>query len=124
MGGEKGSSKMLGGASQGRQLSIYVPSKDKDGEPVDHAHWKKTTMAFMTRVFGRCTAMPQLQGIWADEDGTTLDETVNIVFSYVDKEELSIHAEEVRSFLIELGTATQQAEVGYEYDGEFFTIQM
>jgi hypothetical protein len=50
-GGEKRPSKMLGGSSQGLQLSIYVPSKDKAGEPVDHAHWKKTTMAFMTRVF-------------------------------------------------------------------------
>jgi len=113
---------MLGGSPQGRQLSIYVPSKDKDGNPVDLAYWKKVTMAFMTRVFGRCTAMPQLEGIWADEEGKTLDETVTSVFSYVENQELTRHAKELRSFLIELGRATHQAEVGYEYDGEFFTI--
>jgi len=115
---------MLGGSSQGRQLSIYVPSKSKEGKPLDHTQWKKVTMAFMTRLFGRCTAMPQLQGVWADESGTILDETVVIVYSYVDREKLSRHAEDVQSFLIGLGKSTQQAEVGFEYDGEFFTIQI
>jgi len=114
----------LGGVSKGRQLSIYVPSKDKDGRSIEHQRWMDRTMEFLTELFGRCTAMPGLEGIWKDKNGNILKETTKIVFSYVEEEALDQHAEEIREFLVEMGKATGQAEVGYGYDGVFYTIAM
>ena len=115
--------KTTGSVARGRKLSLYIPSKDKDGHSVDHAHWKRNTMAFLMRLFGRCTAMPNLEGIWA-EDGKTIEETTIIVFSYVLEDDLNRHAEEIRNYLIEMGTSTHQAEVGFGYDGAFYTLTL
>jgi hypothetical protein len=115
----------LGGTAQGRKLSIYVPSKDKDGRTIDHQRWRNETMSFLTKSFGRCTAMPRLEGTWADPaSGEVLHETTDIVYSFVEEKSLREHAERVRSFLTYLGRETFQAEVGFEYDGQFFTIRL
>lgn len=115
--------KTMGSVAQGRKLSIYIPSKDKDGRGVDHEHWKKKTMTFLGRLFGRCTAMPNLQGIWA-EDGKTLEETTVIVFSYVLEADLNRHAEDIRNHLIDMGRSMQQSEIGFGYEGTFYTLQL
>ena len=82
-------------------------------------------MNFLTKIFGRCTAMPSLKGTWSDpESGDTLREITNIVFSYVDEKRFEQHAEEIRHFLTKMGKETLQAEVGYEYDGVFYTLNV
>jgi hypothetical protein len=47
--------------------------------------------------------------VWTDEEGKSREEIVNIVFSYVGKEDLAFHADDVRSFLIQLGNAASFA---------------
>jgi hypothetical protein len=116
---------VLGGKPRGRRLSIYVPSKDKEGGSIDHTRWMDQAMSFLTKTFGRCTAMPRLEGIWSDPaSGCTLRETTNVVFSFVKEEDFEQRAEQVREFLIEMGQITSQAEVGFEYDGVFYTIEV
>jgi len=68
--------------------------------------------------------MPGLEGIWKDEDGNILRETAKIVSSYVEERDFDRHSEEIREFLIGMGKATGQAEVGYGYDGVFYTISI
>jgi hypothetical protein len=116
---------VLGGKSRGRRLSIYVPSKDKEGKLIDHTRWMDQAMSFLTTTFGRCTAMPRLEGTWSDpESGCILRETTNVVFSFVEEEDFEQCAQQVRDFLTEMGQVTSQAEVGFEYDGVFYTIRV
>lgn len=115
----------LGGKPQGRKFAIYVPSKDKDGRAIDHQRWMNETMNFLTETFGRCTAMPRLEGTWSDrESRKLLHETTDIVYSFVTEEFLQHQSRSVRSFLIRLGCQTGQKEVGFEYDGVFCTLSL
>jgi hypothetical protein len=82
-------------------------------------------MSFLTESFGRCTAMPRLEGTWSDPaSGGALRETTNVVFSFVKEEDFEQRAQQVRDFLMEMGKITFQAEVGFEYDGVFYTIEV
>src|SRR5581483_5231052 len=66
-------------------LVVFVPSKDRDGQPIDQEHWVDEVLQTLGRLFRGATAYPRGKGVWRDDQrgGTLLTEEPVIVFSYV-----------------------------------------
>jgi hypothetical protein len=54
------------GASEARdqRFAVYVPNKDRDGEPVDQAQWIDRVLRLLSEICGGATAMPPIRGAW------------------------------------------------------------
>jgi hypothetical protein len=60
----------LGAAEEATQdrVTIYVPSRDRDGTPVDFESWVVRALELLSRVGGGATRMPPAQGAWLNPD--------------------------------------------------------
>src|ERR1700722_12899299 len=56
----------LGAAEEATQdrVTIYVPSRDRDGEPVEFEIWVERAFGLLSQVGGGATRMPPAQGAW------------------------------------------------------------
>src|SRR5216683_6529221 len=63
---------------------VFVPSQDRDGQPIDQEHWVDEVLTTLGRLFRGATAYPRGRGVWRDDErgGTLLTEEPVIVFSY------------------------------------------
>src|SRR4051812_4763016 len=61
---------------------FFVPSRTRDGEPINHVHWRDEALDVMATLFGGATAI-QANGAWRDDerDGEVGLEEVAIVAS-------------------------------------------
>lgn len=61
---------------------VFVPSKDRDGQPIDQDHWVDEVLMTLGRLFRGATAYPRGRGVWQDDErgGTMLPEEPVIVF--------------------------------------------
>src|SRR5438552_16041079 len=87
-------------------IVIFVPSLDRDGQPIDQDHWVDAVLATLGRLFRGATAYPRGRGVWRDDQrgGALLKEEPVIVFSYIAEEALTIPAlSEVYRTLSRLG---------------------
>jgi hypothetical protein len=65
-------------------IVIFVPSKDRNGDPIDQDFWVDEVLTTLGRLFRGATAYPRGKGIWRDDErgGALLKEEPVIVFSY------------------------------------------
>lgn len=64
------------------QITLFVPSKDRNGRTIDLDYWTDETLGILGRLFGGATAYPTGKGVWRDDErgGTLLrEETVIII---------------------------------------------
>src|SRR5436190_22320094 len=75
-------------------LVIFVPSKDRDGQPIDQDYWVDEVLTTLGRLFRGATAYPRGRGVWRDDQrgGTLVREEPVIVFSYAPEEALMVSA--------------------------------
>lgn len=108
------------------QITLFVPSVDRDGAAIDQAYWTEQALGTFGALFRGATAFPPGRGVWRDDDrGCELvyDET-QMVVSYVadglltDDETLK----RLREFLRRMGRAANQGEIGIVIDGTYFGI--
>src|SRR5437870_11844693 len=73
---------------------VFVPSKDRDGQPIDQDRWVDEVLATLGRLFRGATAYPRGRGVWRDDarGGTLLTEEPVIIFSYVADGALTVEA--------------------------------
>src|SRR5258707_9445821 len=66
-------------------IVIFVPSKDRDGQPIDQNRWVDEVLTTLGRLFRGATAYPRGRGVWRDDErgGALLMEEPVIVFSYI-----------------------------------------
>jgi hypothetical protein len=48
-------------------LVLFIPSKDRRNEPVEHRYCVKETLTVLGTLFGEATAFPRSEGIWHDD---------------------------------------------------------
>jgi hypothetical protein len=116
----------LGAAEEATQdrITIYVPSRDRDGKPVDFESWVMRALELLSLVGGGATRMPPAQGAWLNPDtGALIIEDVTLVYSYVDGDALAARLPNIRRFLHELGRALNQGEVVIEVNENFYKIR-
>jgi hypothetical protein len=70
---------------------VFVPSLDRDGQPVHQDYWVDEVLTTLGRPFRGATAYPRGRGVWRDDQrgGVLLKEEPVIVFSYVAERDLT-----------------------------------
>lgn len=104
---------------------IFVPSRDRDGQPIDQEYWVDEVLTTLGRLFRGATAYPRGRGVWRDDEhgGTLIVEEPVIVFSYVSETDLTTDAlSELYRTLSRMGREANQGEVGVVIDGKYYGI--
>jgi hypothetical protein len=105
-------------------LAIYVPSHDAFGQPIPlQGNWVDRVSHALCLIAGGVTVMPACNGGWLNSDnGVVVWEQPIQVWAYVTPSRLYAALPELRALLHELGRETRQGAVGFELDGQFYTI--
>jgi hypothetical protein len=104
---------------------VFVPSKNRDGEPIAQDYWVDEVLSSLGRLFRGATAYPRGRGVWRDDErgGTLLTEEPVIVFSYAAEEAMTIDAlTELYHTLSRMGREAKQGEIGVVIDGKYYGI--
>jgi hypothetical protein len=108
------------------QVTLFVPSVDRDGEPIDQAYWADQALATFGQLFRGATAFPPGRGVWRDDErgGTLVDDETQMVLSYVEEGALTDDEtmKRLRGFLCRMGREANQGEIGIVIDGTYFGI--
>ncbi len=105
-------------------LVLFIPSVDRYQQPIDQAMWVDRALEFLGSTFGGATAFPKAKGVWRDDDRASelvFDEPV-IINCYTSEELIEGQVDQLRTFLIELGTETGQGAVGLVIDRDYLEI--
>src|SRR5258708_14323137 len=75
-------------------IVIFVPSQDRDGQPIPQDYWVDEVLTTLGRLFRGATAYPRGRGVWRDDErgGILLTEEPVIVFSYAAEGSLTADA--------------------------------
>lgn len=108
------------------QVTLFVPSVDREGSPIDQAYWTEQALATFGRLFRGATAFPPGRGVWRDDErgGALLYDETQMVMSYVhsgvfDDEEV---VKRLKEFLCRMGREANQGEIGIVIGGTYFGI--
>jgi hypothetical protein len=104
---------------------VFVPSKDRDGQPIDQDYWVDEVLRTLGRLFRGATAYPRGKGVWRDDQrgGTLLTEEPVIVFSYVPGPDLTVESlTDLYRTLSRMGREAKQGEIGVVIDGKYYGI--
>jgi len=108
------------------QVTVFIPSMDRDEQPIPQASWTAECLAVLGRLFRGATAFPPGRGVWRDDErgGRLVPDDTVLVTSYVDPASLTDDAlAELRAFLHKLGREGRQGEVGVIIGGNYYGIQ-
>ncbi|KKK68074.1 hypothetical protein LCGC14_2947730 [marine sediment metagenome] len=77
--------------TQAYMVQVYLPAKTKDGEPVsNHAAKVSIIEDYMVKLTGGSTRVTEAKGAWADDDGDTVYEDVQLIRTLVVEKDISI----------------------------------
>lgn len=114
----------LGGRSDfGERFSVYVPSKDRNDNPIDTDFWRQEALSILATLGQGATIMPEMQGLWLGPKGEEVFEDVVVVYTFIIPETFLARIDQLREFLHRMGRETNQGAVACEFDGCFFTIE-
>jgi hypothetical protein len=131
MPGKRSHEEILGSEPEPNSVLIvlFIPSKTAKGKELPHGQdqsmWADAAGVTLTDQFGGCTEMPVAKGMWRNDDGEIIKESVILVHSYAqeshadDEEKM----EELAKFLHRMGKQTQQTEIAVIIDGIFHRIR-
>lgn len=106
-------------------LVVFVPSRDRAGNPIDQEYWVDEILTTLARQFRGATAYPRGRGVWRDDErgGALVREEPVIVFSYAAGEALTADAlAALYRTLSRMGRETNQGEIGVVLDGKYYGI--
>jgi hypothetical protein len=108
-------------------IVLFVPSVDRESEPIDQDRWTRRSLEFLGTVFGGATAFPKALGVWRDDErGGRLvwDEPV-IVHCYAAVAEVKQRANQLAmgAFCRQMGRSTNQGEVGLVIDNVYHSFR-
>lgn len=111
--------------SEGTVLVLFVPSVDRQEEPIDQEYWETESLKVLGNLFGGATAFPQGRGVWRDDErsGRLVFDAPVIVQCYTSFEVIDRHADALRSFLVRMGEETHQGAVGFVIDRTYLEIK-
>ncbi len=108
------------------QVTLFVPSVDREGSPIDQAYWTEQALATFGHLFRGATAFPPGRGVWRDDQrgGALVYDETQMVLSYVesgvfDDQEV---VKRLKEFLCRMGRDANQGEIGIVIDGTYFGI--
>jgi hypothetical protein len=107
-------------------LVLFIPSVDRDHQPIDQNTWVSRALEFLGKQFGGATAFPKARGVWRDDaqDGRLVFDEPVVIQCYTSEPALAAAAGELRAFLVAMGEATNQGAVGLVIDRDYLEIQL
>lgn len=105
-------------------ISIFIPSRTRDGETVDHEHWRNNAVRVMSELFGGATSVKGYGG-WLDVErgGQVKEEDISMVFSFIREDEWNKdNVLKLREFLYTMGREAQQGAIGLHVKGKYLEI--
>jgi hypothetical protein len=105
-------------------LVLYIPSKDRLDQAIDQGYWVGEALKVLGECFGGATAFPQGKGVWRDDaqGGKLLFDEPVVVQCYTNEEALDRQLDQLRAFLLRLGTEGRQGAVGFVIDHDYLEI--
>jgi len=105
-------------------FSIYLPDKDQQGNEIGNQRkWVLAALDLLGQINGGATAMPPCEGVWLSDKGELIREHPVVVYSYVVPDVFLANLPRLRQFLHRMGRETNQGEVAFEFDGQFYRIR-
>jgi hypothetical protein len=104
---------------------VFVPSRDRDGQPIEQDYWVDEVLTSLGRLFRGGTAYPRGRGVWRDDErgGVLLKEEPVIVFSYAAQSAMTVAAlADLYRTLSRMGRQAKQGEIGVVIDGKYYGI--
>lgn len=105
-------------------LVLFIPSRDRNDLPIDQEFWVGQALEALGMAFGGATAFPQGRGVWRDDaqEGKLLFDQPVVIQCYTSEDALERHADDLRRFLVRLGTEARQGAVGFVIDRDYLEI--
>src|SRR5947207_291473 len=105
-------------------FTVYIPNKDKsDQEFGTQRRWVLEAIELLSAINGGATAIP-VEGGWKNDEGQLILEDPVVVYSYIpDSAQFVAQLPRIREFLHRLGRETNQGEVAFEFNTEFYRIR-
>jgi hypothetical protein len=107
-----------------QELRLYIPNKDRQSREFGcQRRWVLEAAELLAKIGGGVTMLPPAEGGWYDEANQMIVwENPILIYTYVKPDLFEIHLTELREFLHRLGRETDQGEVAFEFDGDFYRI--
>lgn len=108
---------------KGQRFAIYIPNKTRHGAKVEQGQWVDEGLRLLASICGGASAMPPIQGAWLNPQTNQLiiEEPV-VIYSYIEPEMFALRLRELRDFIHRVGSKTDQGQMAFEFDGEFYLI--
>jgi hypothetical protein len=107
-----------------RSFTVYIPEKDRSGKLVpNQSEWIEEAIRLLCEINGGATAMPPVEGGWMNEEGVIIREHPVVVYSYIRAGEFLAGLPRIREFLHRLGRESDQGEIAFEFEGQFYRIR-
>jgi hypothetical protein len=105
-------------------LVLYLPSKDRFDKAIDQNYWVDEALKVLGDNFGGATAFPQGKGVWRDDaqGGKLLFDEPVVIQCYTSEETLDRLLDQLRAFLLRMGTEARQGAVGFVIDRDYLEI--
>jgi hypothetical protein len=105
-------------------LVLFVPSKDRFDGDIDQGHWVEESLKVLGTLFGGATAFPKGQGVWRDDaqGGKLLYDEPVVIQCYTAEQEIENKVDELRNFLVRMGTEARQGAIGLVIDRDYLEI--
>ena len=103
-------------------VKLYVPSTADVDKPVDNKEQTEKVMRKFAELFGGSTCTPAT-GAWIAENGKTVLEQTNIVYSYATERAIENNLSEVVALALEICHDMGQEAVSLEIDGVLHFIK-
>ena len=110
-------------SNSNQRLALYLPTKDRNGRQIpNHDVWFKRAIHLLTMIGGGATVLPA-RGAWYNPaSDEIIEEPVDFVYTFYKAQGLEDNCSNLRTFLHRLGIETDQGEVAFEFDGQFYRI--
>lgn len=102
------------------KFSIYVPSKDKNDNPIDNAEYIEFFKDFLSSVAGGAT-VTTAEGVWASELQYTTEPIV-VISSFIDFDELGKNLDQLINHVKRMGRILRQETIGFEFNNDFYIV--
>jgi hypothetical protein len=114
--------------SEGTLLVLFIPSADRDGQPLgkkEQKRWVRKALELLGDRLHGATAFPRGWGVWRDDarQGRLVWDRPVLIQCFTNEDALRKQGTSIRDFLIELGTDTNQGAVGFVIDRSYYEIE-
>lgn len=105
-------------------FTVYIPNKDKNDQEIgNQRRWVLDIIRLLSEINSGATSLPA-EGGWLNEEQKIILEEPVIVYSYVkDSANFWRSLPRLREFLHRMGRETNQGEIAFEFQGQFYRIR-